>query len=266
MDRIYTIIQKENMKRVLDEILVSLDKLGKREASAGETSTYSKQEIIDIISAALDPSKSSAAEKCWDFSQERTKPVFIADGTVLLRPLTAKDEEFYAAVREQYSIFQKDLTMAQLTDYWSPEIKKTSAFYCVIEVEDDSQKIGYIAVKDTSKELWEIAIELDKAHCGQGCGSKAITLFLKRLNEITTKNQFQFLVEVDNIPCQRCMRKAGAELTGLHNFAFDSEEDAEQFEAAHLDLITEHMRTLAAKLGVEPRKLLSHVLDYRINI
>ena len=80
-----------------------------------------------------------------------------------------------------------EFTMAQLTDYWSPEIKKTSAFYCVIEVEDDSQKIGYIAVKDTSKELWEIAIELDKAHCGQGCGSKAITLFLKRLNEITTK-------------------------------------------------------------------------------
>ncbi len=77
--------------------------------------------------------------------------------------------------------------MAQLTDYWSPEVKKTSAFYCVIEVGDDSQKIGYIAVKDTSKELWEIAIELDKAHCGQGCASKAITLFLKRLNEITTK-------------------------------------------------------------------------------
>ena len=94
-------------------------------------------------------------------------------------------------------------------------------------MEDDSQKIGYIAVKDTSKELWEIAIELDNAHCGQGCGSKAITLFLKRLNEITTKNQFQFLVEVDNIPCQNCMKKAGAELLGLHNFAFDSEEDAE---------------------------------------
>ena len=62
------------------------------------------------------------------------------------------------------------------------------------------------------------------------------------------------------------MKKAGAELTSLHNFAFDSEEDAEQFETTHLELITEHMRTLAAKLGVKPRKLLSHVLDYRINI
>lgn len=38
------------------------------------------------------------------------------------------------------------------------------------------------------------------------------------------------------------------------------------FEATHLDLMTEHMRTLVAQLGVEPRKLLSHVLDYRINI
>ena len=73
-------------------------------------------------------------------------------------------------------------------------------------------------------------------------------------------------MEVDNIPCQNCMKKAGAELLGLHNFAFDSEEAAEQFEETHLALITEHMRTLAAKLGVEPRKLLSHVLDYRINI
>ena len=41
------------------------------------------------------------------------------------------------------------------------------------------------------------------------------------------KKQFQFLVEVDNIPCQNCMKKADAELLGLHNFAFDSEEDAE---------------------------------------
>lgn len=266
MDRIYTIIQKEEMKRVSDEILASLDKLGKRKALTGEASTYSKQEIIDTISAFLDPSKPSTAGKCWDFSQERTKPVFIADGTILLRPLTARDEEFYTAIREQYSIFHKGLTMAQLTDYWSPDLRKNSAFYCAIEAEDRSQKMGYIAVKDTSKELWEIAVELDKAHCGQGCGSKAITLFLKRLNEITTKNQFQFLVEVDNIPCQSCMKKAGAELTGLHNYAFDSEEDAEQFEATHVDLITEHMRTLAAKLGVKPRKLLSHVLDYRINI
>ena len=116
MDRIYTIIQKEEMKRVSDEILASLSKLEKREALAGETSTYSKQEIIDIISAFLDSPKSSTAGKCWDFSQERTNPVFIADRTVLLRSLTAKDEEFYAAVREQYSIFHKGLTMAQLTD------------------------------------------------------------------------------------------------------------------------------------------------------
>ena len=116
MDRIYTIIQKEEMKRVSDEILASLDKLGKRKALTGEASTYSKQEIIDTISAFLDPSKSSTAGKCWDFSQERTNPVFIADRTVLLRSLTAKDEEFYAAVREQYSIFHKGLTMAQLTD------------------------------------------------------------------------------------------------------------------------------------------------------
>ena len=60
MDRICTIIPKKKMECVSDEILASLDKLGKREASAGETSTYSKQEIIDIISVLLDPSNSIA--------------------------------------------------------------------------------------------------------------------------------------------------------------------------------------------------------------
>ena len=40
--------------------------------------------------------------------------------------------------------------------------------------------------------------------------------------------------------------------------------EAEKFEEEHLDEITEHMRELADELMVEPRKLLSHVLDYRI--
>ena len=36
------------------------------------------------------------------------------------------------------------------------------------------------------------------------------------------------------------------------------------FEETHLEEITEHMIELATELKVEPRKLLSHVLDYRI--
>lgn len=266
MDRIFAIIQKEQMKSILDELLASLDKSGKSDALTDEAPTYSKQELIDSISALCDPSKSSEASEYWDFSQEKTKPVFIADGTILLRPLSVKDEEFYATIREQYSIFHKGFSMAQLVDYWCPEIRRASMFCCVIEAVDINRKIGYIAVKDTSKELWEIAIELDKAHCGQGYGPKAITLFLKRLNEITAKKQFQLLVEVDNILCQNCVKKAGAELAGLRNLAFDSEEEAKQFEETHLNLITEHIRALAMKLGAEPRKLLSHALDYRISV
>lgn len=118
----------------------------------------------------------------------------------------------------------------------------------------------------TGKDLWEIAIELSSAHCHQGYGAKAIILFLQKVKEITGKSQFQFLVEVDNIPCQNCMKKIKASLIGIHNCAFDTEKEADAFEERNLELITEHIKTLSEELDVMPRKLLSHVLDYRLDL
>ena len=40
-------------------------------------------------------------------------------------------------------------------------------------------------------------------------------------------------------------------------------ETAEVFEKEHLDRITDRMIELAEQIGVEQRKILSHVLDYR---
>ena len=41
-------------------------------------------------------------------------------------------------------------------------------------------------------------------------------------------------------------------------------EDKRQFEEKNLNLIDDNMKELAARMGVAPRKLLSHVLDYRL--
>ena len=136
----------------------------------------------------------------------------------------------------------------------------------MIERMSDFAKMGYIALKYTSKDLWEIAIELNSAYCHQGYGAQAILLFLRKIGEITPKSQFQFLVEVDNIPCQGCMKKLNAKLVGIHNLVFDCEKDAETFEANNFNMITEHMKTLAVELDIPPQKLLSHVLDYRVTL
>ena len=96
--------------------------------------------------------------------------------------------------------------------------------------------------------------------------ARAILLFLQKVREITGKRVFQFLVEVDNIPCQSCMRKIGAKLVGIYDLAFDTEEEAKIFEEENFELITDHMRMLAKELDVAPKKLLRTVLDYRLDL
>lgn len=265
MSRIYAKAQKDKMNQDLNEILAMLDDM------KDEDFQISRQKVLDRLEEMITESKEKQSEPVetrsgWDFSKEKIQHIFAEDGMVRLCPFFGGDERFYFLIREQYRIFEKNFPEEQLiAGYWT-ETQKDSAFYCVIERMSDRVKLGYVALKDTSKDLWEIAIELDLAHCRQGYGARAIVLFLQKVREITGKNRFQFLVEVDNIPCQNCMKKIKAKLVGVHNFAFDTEKEAEAFEKRHLELITDHMKALAEELDVAPRKLLSHVLDFRLDL
>lgn len=265
MGRIYAKAQKDKMNQDLAEILAMLDDM------KGEDFQISRQKILDRLEEMMAESEKKQSEPVktesgWDFSREKTQYTFAEDSMVRLCPFSSGDERFYFLIREQYRIFEKNFPEEQLiAGYWA-ETQKDSAFYCVIERMSDCTKLGYIALKNTAKDLWEIAIELGSVHCRQGYGVRAITLFLSKVKEITGKNQFQFLVEVDNIPCQNCMKKIKAKLVGVHNLAFDTEKEAEAFEERNLELITEHMKALAEELDVAPRKLLSHVLDYRLDL
>jgi RimJ/RimL family protein N-acetyltransferase len=267
MGEVYAKAQKERLNRSLNEILAMLEEM--KGTPEGEDFQIGKQKILarleEMITEDQRPlSTVIRTNNGWDFSKEKAEDILAEDGVVRLRPFSAGDEQFYFQIREQYRIFNtKNIPEEKLiAGYWD-EAQQSSAFYCVIERVSDAAKMGYIALKDTSKDIWEIAIELDSAYCHQGYGTRAIMLFLRKIGEITPKSRFQFLVEVDNIPCQSCMKKLNAELVGIHNLAFDCEEDAETFEARNLNMITEHMRTLAGKLDVSPQKLLSQVLDYR---
>lgn len=202
----------------------------------------------------------------WDFSAEKGKGVFAEDSTLRLRPFFSKDKQSYYEIRRPYRIFQDDIPEDEMiANYWT-ETQGDAEFFCMIERTSDDRDIGYITLKDTSKDLWEVAIELLPDFCGHGYGPAAILLFLNRIRDITGKRQYNFLVEVDNIPCQRCMGKILAELKGIVNLVFDDCEQAERFEEENLDMITEHLEELARELGVVPRKLLSNVLDYRLTI
>lgn len=259
MDKIFAKAQKDRLNRDLNEILAVLD--GMKGSAEGENFQIGKQEVLARLKGMITKNESSGG---WDFSREKAGHIFSENSMIRLRPFSDGDETFYFHIREQYRIFEKNIPEEELiTSYWAAT-QKNSVFYCVIERASDHTEIGYIALKDTSKELWEIAVELDQAYCRQGYGATAILLFLHKVKEITAKNQFQFLVEVDNIPCQNCMKKVNARLAGIQNLAFDTEAEAELFEEENLYMITDHIKALAEALHIASRKLLSHVLDYRL--
>lgn len=265
MGRIYAKAQREKLNQNLNEILGMLNDLKGEDFQTGKEKILTRLEEM-IAEAEKRSSESEEIGDGWDFSKEKAEPLFAGDDYICLRPFSMGDERFYSLIREQYKIFDKELPEEQLiASYWS-ETQKKSVFFCVIERTGDHAKLGYIALKNTSKDLWEIAIELDREHCYQGYGTKAIKLFLQKIKEITGRSQFQFLVEVDNIPCQNCMKKVKARLSGIHNLAFNNNQDAEAFEQNNLELITAHMKTLAKDLRVAPKRLLSHVLDYRLDV
>lgn len=264
MGRIFAKAEREKFKQDMDEILALFDDMD------GENFQMSKQTILSrleemIAEPETESSESTESSDGWDFRKEKAARLFAEDDVIRLRPFSCGDEKFYFLIREQYKIFKMDFPEEQLIANYRKGLQRRTSFYCVIERRSDGAPLGYIALKDTSRALWEIAIELDQQYCRHGYGSRAIVVFLQEVKRITGKSQFQFLVEVDNVPCQNCMKKVNARLVGIHNLTFDSVEKAESFERKNLALITEHMKSLAGELDVAPRKLLSHVLDYRLD-
>lgn len=262
MDRIHQKAQREQAKEVCQKML---DKLS--ELPAG--SSIKKDELLKILDDMIQSEEQVSAKKePWDFSREKTQSVFVCGDRILIRPITPEDEGFYCDVRMQYSLMYraayntaKDNKKSVLLD----EIFAPQVFYCIICNSNDGQPVGYLGIKDTSAEIWEIAIELDGKYTHQGFGSRSLRLYLNEIQRRTGVGEFRAVVEVDNIPSQRCFEGLGAKLVGLcDSFVLRTEDEKKRFEERNLHLISANMIALAERIGVEPRKLLSHFLDYRI--
>ena len=244
-----------------------LDKLS--ELPAG--SSIKKDELLKILYGMVQSEEQVLAKKePWDFSREKSQTVFVCGDEILIRPITPKDETFYCGVRMQYSLmYQAAYNTARdnkksilLDEIFAPQV-----FYCIICNSNDGQPMGYLGIKDTSAEIWEIAIELDGKYTHRGFGSKSLHLYLNEVQRRTGVGEFRAVVEVDNIPSQRCFEGLGAKLVGLcDSFVLRTEDEKKRFEEQNLQLIDTHMIDLAKQLEVEPRKLLSHLLDYRLKL
>lgn len=224
-----------------------------------------KKTIDDIVSTVV---KDEAVKSFWDFSAEKARPVFIRNDDIVLRPVALSDADFYVDIKARYSMMYRGiLSVAKDKNegLFYVDLCKPESFFCIAEDTVSGSPVGYLGIKDTGTDTWEIAIELDRQYTHRGFGSKSLQLFLNELHRIAGKAEFKALVEVDNVPSQKCFEKLGAELIGLCNGPIlKLESEKERFEDNNLNLIDDNMRRLAKRLNVKPRKLLSHVLDYRL--
>lgn len=211
--------------------------------------------------------KLEAQREIWDFSREKVEPVLVQDDAVIIRPVNENDAEFYVSIRMQYSMMYRvmiGMEKHRSESLFQLDLCQPESFYNIIE-NSERMPIGYIGIMDTSAAIWELAIELDKQYTQRGLGPRSIVLFLNEISRITGKTTFKAKVEADNIPSQKCFERIGAALVGLSDGPLlKTPEEKEQFEGKNLNLIDDNIRAIADRLAVEPRKLLSHVLEYHM--
>lgn len=254
--------QQEQAKVTRDILEAAVEGLPK---GSPEREAAFKKALDDLIGLRTKPEEKNPQ---WDFSEEKAKPSFVKSDVIAIRPPKPSDADFYVDLRASYSLMYRGILKTGkhlnesllITDLYKPE-----SFFCIIEYATTGVLVGYIGIKDTGVDAWEIAIELEEKHTRRGLGPQSIRLFLNEVHRITGHKDFRAVVETDNAPSQKCFERLGARLVGLVNGPIlKLEDEKRRFEDTHLDLIDDNIRALAARLGVEPRMLLSHVLDYRL--
>ena len=77
-------------------------------------------------------------------------------------------------------------------------------------------------------------------------------------------NQFRVRIDPGNHASQKMFEKLGAIPNGISEFLIHDKATLEKCEEGNLHLIDADTISLAEKFGVEPRKLLSHILEYSL--
>lgn len=262
-DRILSDAVATDLNHMLDEIAETLEQI------PSDDKDWKSKAISKIMDKAAGYVDADNGMRPWDFSAVKASDELIADDIIRIRPMRESDLDYYTSIRRQWSVLIRRMLEARQVGkpFFLQDIQADSSLFCVVETVADSVPIGYVAIKDTRLPLWEIAVEFDAKFCSKGLGSRAVLLFLQAVKALTNRGEYQSRVEADNIACQKAMGKIGARLVGIcGSGVLKAEADRKSFEDEHLDQIDDHMRSLAAELNIEPRLLLSHVLDYRITV
>ena len=151
-----------------------------------------------------------------------------------------------------------------IDDLWSTFMKENS-FVCSISDKETKEFIGYCSIKDMLKEVWEIAIEIKTDYHHMGYGTEALSVFLRKLSNITDQHCFLARLNYDNVASQGLMRKIGAHPIRVRKFLLHGEE-LEKYREENKNSIDRNTQRLAAEFGVGPNAVLGGLMEYGIEM
>lgn len=195
----------------------------------------------------------------WDEGED-----VYADGRITLRRVRAEDREKYIEVQKENTIMPfmfKDEGFVE--SLWKMHIEST-ALMCSVVGSGTREYLGYCGIKNVCAEKWEVAIELLKEHTGQGIGTLAVRGLLDAVVRRCGVTEFRIRIDPDNYASQGMFEKLGALPNGISEFLLHGTEDIRDCEEENLGDIDEDLVAVADKFHVEPRALLSHVLEYKL--
>lgn len=257
----------ENAKRVMakaviDEVLHILD--------SNESSTLTQDEIYACIdrfisepseeklqrTAADDTTGKDIKERFWDMGN------ISCGGMLILRNVCESDREGFLRLQREYSSVRSLLRDDEFcTKIWE-EHNDNAAL--MLSISKNEEYIGYCGIKDLSKRPWEIAVELLPEQTHKGIGFAAVSAMLDALKARLGVTQFRVRIDPTNITSQSLFEKLGAKPNGISEFLLHGEKEIRECEELNLHLIDDSLIAVAKKFSVEPKALLSHVLEYSL--
>lgn len=250
-------------KAMLDETLRMID--------TGEIKGMQPEEVVaHLVQFASNSTENELESKYVDDVEGREikerfwryGAIAAAEPSIVLRELAEEDRSAFLQIRQAYATYpvlmKNEAFQASL---WNQYLDHTALILAIVK---DGRFVGYCGIENTAKAPWEISIELLPEWTHKGIGFAAIGAMLEAMQERLGVTEFRVRIDPSNVASQSLFEKLGAKPNGISSLLLRTEEEIHQCEEENLPNIDETLVAVAEKFGVEPRKLLSHVLEYKL--
>lgn len=185
-----------------------------------------------------------------------------SDATVRLRQADNSDRNDFLDIQREYSVMKSMLKEEVYCDMvWKEHLEDKSLMCSILK---NGSYIGYCGITNITVEPWEIAIEIKPEWTRRGIGAVAVSAMLDQIKARLGITAFKVRIDPGNFSSQKMFERIGAVPNGIGELWIHDQQMLEKCEEDNLHYIDDQIIAVAEKFGVEPRKLLSHVLEYTL--